>query len=167
MTRGRDLWGSISSRNNLRRRNGRSCILWIRPLERPPKRRLYVSTFLRISATSGSRCCLNEASPGTNKVIWRRHSGHLHGWIAEPWCQTSIIQLPQNQWEQLAWQGILKLLRHTEQQSFAKGSSISLSLSLSRWAFFKTIYLGDKFWIAPDQKWNSRLRVPWIRIPVR
>ena len=41
--------------------------------------------------------------------------------------------------------------------------SLSLSLTHSRWAFFKTIYLWDKFWIAPDQKWNSRLRVPWVR----
>ena len=40
---------------------------------------------------------------------------------------------------------------------------LSLSLTHSRWAFFKTIYLWDKFWIAPDQKWNSRLRVPWVR----
>lgn len=49
---------------------------------------------LRTRATSGSLCWIGETSEGTNKVIERRHKGHLHGCSGDPWSQTSIIHLP-------------------------------------------------------------------------
>lgn len=97
--------------NHVKRKTciGKKWNTWRRPLACWPKRRLYCSTLRKISGTSGSRCNLDAESLGTNKVIGRRHNGHLHAWRADPWSQTCRIQLARKEEANVEFQYICSI----------------------------------------------------------